>query len=545
VDPICPEGGFQKESLVIQRRTQTKDYWCHQFELTDRDATQLYDLILDEGKPVSTATLAQLVVECHCRWEEKLIEEELSKGAVYQPQDLYEVGEQIIFPALNYVLGTVVDTRPGQNPDYDDFTVIQVQFDEQEVREFASGLQGEHRLNRGERGPDLIALGDLLLPAQLYEKYSSCIDEKLVAFLHDHGDFVHLGDEWFLKGLLVEVHTGQLNIAEALIEVKAMPVPTTEFLDDLDIPTEVAEEVRVFSLNFALEADGRFDNVGDVGRDIWYLRRLTPELVVKPSPRLDIEIEPYERDDISQELLLIEREIDDEGSGEEVMGSSRPIYRTTIALIYPHWRTGTLPLTVRTRGLFPQAATHHTPIVLVDGQTGGKMQGWVVHRASFVYGLEEWYEKYRLPVGAYIKLERTRDPRVITVDFEPRRLKNLWVPIATVEGGVLTFQMRKQPIRCDYDEHLAMGEDNSEEMEALWAETQARGESLFQVMVRIMPELAELSPQGTVHAKTIYSAVNVLKRTPPGPIFSLLSAEPCFVAMGGGYWSFDSALVRH
>ncbi len=99
----------------------------------------------------------------------------------------------------------------------------------------------------------------------------------------------------------------------------------------------------------------------------------------------------YGRQEIDQELLLIEREIDDEGSGEEVMGPSRPIYKTSITLIYPHWRIGTLPLTVRTRGLFPQATTHHTPVVLIDGQSGDKMQGWVVHKEQYVYGLKEWY----------------------------------------------------------------------------------------------------------------------------------------------------------
>jgi hypothetical protein len=63
-------------------------------------------------------------------------------------------------------------------------------------------------------------------------------------------------------------------------------------------------------------------------------------------------------------------------------------------------------------------------------------------------------------------------------------------------------------------------------------------------MTRILPGLVSLSPQATVHAKTIYSAVNVLRRTPPGPVFALLSTEPCFVPMGGGYWTFDPALVR-
>jgi hypothetical protein len=129
------------------------------------------------------------------------------------------------------------------------------------------------------------------------------------------------------------------------------------------------------------------------------------------------------------------------------------------------------------------------------------------------------------------------------VDFEQRRLKNLWIPIAAVQQGKLVFQMRKMGIACEYDDKMTIGEDNADKIDAIWAEVNASGESLFQTMLRIMPSLIELSPQGTVHAKTIYSAVNVLKRMPPGPIFALLSREPCFVSMGGGYWTFDEALL--
>jgi hypothetical protein len=63
-------------------------------------------------------------------------------------------------------------------------------------------------------------------------------------------------------------------------------------------------------------------------------------------------------------------------------------------------------------------------------------------------------------------------------------------------------------------------------------------------MIRLVQELVKLSPQGTVHAKTIYNVVNVLRRTAPGPIFAILSVEPCFVPMGGGYWTFDAARMR-
>jgi hypothetical protein len=521
---------------VIQRRTQTESYWRDQLSPTTEDASLLYERILDAAKPLPMEALTKAVIERHCRKEERLIEAELSKGRVYQPRDRYDVGEYIIFPALDYALGKVVGTRLGRNPDYGEFTVVQVVFaGDDDVREFASGLEGAHKLNGGEGGGAMLGGGDLLPPEELYERYGALVETKLIPFLEGHADFVSFGGQWFLRGLLVEIGIGHLNIAEALIEIRAMPLSGSELAKEIGLPQEVSPEVKLFSLSAALEVDPRFDNVGDSGRDIWYLRRLTPASVVTPPARLRLEIEPYNRQVIAQELLLIEREIDDEGSGEAIMGPSRPIYRTTIALIYPHWRAGTLPLTVRTQGLFPQATTHHTPIVLVDGQAGTKMQGWVVHEAAVVYGLGDWYRRHDLPVGAFIKLERTRDPRIITVDFEPRRLKRLWAPVATAKDGTLVFQMRKLPIMCEYDEHLTISEDRPQAIDDLWEHTHARKDSLFQIM---------LSPQSTVHAKTIYSAVNVLKRTPPGPVFAQLSTEPCFVAMGGGYWTFDGALVR-
>jgi hypothetical protein len=535
---------LMKENPVIQRRTQTAAYWQQQFTLSEKDISYLYGLILDMAKPIATMVLAQEIITRHCRQEEEQIQAELSKGEVYQPSDAYEVGRSILFPALDYALGVVVGTRPGRHPDYGEFTVIQVEFeDDEEVREFASALRGEHRLNRREGEADLLAVGEMLSPQQLYELYGSAVEAKLVDTLRGRKDFVAFGSDWFLNDLLVPIDIGQLNIAEALIEIKAMPLSTTDFLSDLDLPAEVSKEIQILSLNRALEADRRFDNIGDLGRDIWYLRRLTPEPVVKSPARLVIEREPYNRQDISEELLLIEREIDDEGSGEEVMGPSRPLYKTAIALTYPHWRCGTLPLTVRTRGLFPETSNHHSPIVLIDGQSGAKMQGWVVHEGAYVYGLADWYKRYELPVGAFIKLERTRDPRVVNVDFEPRRLKRLWSTMAAVQARKLTFELRKLPISCDYDSYLIIDEANAQAIDQLWEEIHAKGESLLETMIRIMPELVKLSPQGTVHAKTIYSAVNLLRRVPPGPIFALLSTEPCFTPMGGGYWTFEEALV--
>ena len=46
-----------------------------------------------------------------------------------------------------------------------------------------------------------------------------------------------------------------------------------------------------------------------------------------------------------------------------------------------------------------------------------------------------------------------------------------------------------------------------------------------------------LSTQGTVHAKSVYSAVNLLRRAAPGPVFAALVSNPRFQATGGGEFS--------
>jgi len=535
--------GLRKESLVIQLRTQTEAYW-REYALSGEDTSCIYELILEAARPVSTRTLVLAVIEARYLQEKRLVQAKLSKGAVYQPRDHYEVGQKLIFPVFNYALATVVGTRPGHNPDYGDLTVIQVQFEGQdEIREFASELHGQHRLNRQEGEEEWAVADSEQVAAELGERYGSLVEQKLVPALAARDEFVRVDDTWFLRDLLTPITEGHLNIAEALIDIKAMPLPAAELVSHLDLPAEVPEEIQLLSLTLALNADPRFDNVGDSGRDIWYLRRLTPVPVIDPPVHLRLVAEPYDRQVINQELLLIEREIDDEGSGEEVFGPSRPLYKTSLTLTYPHWRAGTLPLTVRTRGLFPTPTHHHSPIVLVDGQSGDRMQGWVVHEHLFVFGLGDWYARYKVPVGALLKLERTRDPRVITVDLEARRLKPVWSRFAAIQDGRLVFQVRKMPVACEYDELIAIGEVDPQAIDEFRLQVAGRGESLFQIMVRVMPELIKLSPQGTVHAKTIYSAVNLLKRVPPGPIFALLSTEPCFVPMGGGYWTFDEALV--
>jgi len=238
-------------------------------------------------------------------------------------------------------------------------------------------------------------------------------------------------------------------------------------------------------------------------------------------------------------MLRWEMEIDDEMTELTVPSTGEEISGATIVLNYPHRRVGTIPLTSKTEGLFPKGDTERMMITLIDGRTGKRMLGWVVHQHKYVYGLKGWYEKYDIPVGAYINLEGTDDPLAVVVDYLPRRKKREWIRVATVVEGQVAFVMRMRAIGCEYDELMILGEDDPAEMDVLWMRAEGDAKPISELMRQVFPELAKLNPQGTVHAKTLYSAINVERRCPPGPILAGLANMACFLAVGDGYWIYD------
>jgi hypothetical protein len=61
------------------------------------------------------------------------------------------------------------------------------------------------------------------------------------------------------------------------------------------------------------------------------------------------------------------------------------------------------------------------------------------------------------------------------------------------------------------------------------------------LIANVFRELAKLNPQSTVHAKTLYAAANVARRSPPGPIFAELVSRPYYSHVGDAYWRFDQS----
>jgi N12 class adenine-specific DNA methylase len=56
-----------------------------------------------------------------------------------------------------------------------------------------------------------------------------------------------------------------------------------------------------------------------------------------------------------------------------------------------------------------------------------------------------------------------------------------------------------------------------------------------------MRELIKLNVQGHVHAQELYSALNILQRTPPGPLLAFLAGSPRYKHVGDLHYRMSEA----
>jgi hypothetical protein len=522
---------------VIQRQTQTTEYW-QGFTLSQSDIEFLHNLLLDAEQPRSTPALAEALIGERCRREEAELRAELGRVVIYQPKKRFAVGDKIIFPSLDFRLGEVIELRPGQNPEYGAFEVITVDFGpDRRQRSFATGLAAPHKLNVN--APEMLISSSAEPPASLLTTAAATLPVMLRTQLGRLVDFATFEDRWFLRSLLADIHVGYLNIAEAAIEMRGAPVETAALLAEMELPAEIKPDVLAFSLNSALSADGRFDQVGPGDKRCWILRRLEPiEAMETPQP---LRFAPilFDRNLVAHDLLQVEWELDDEWSEDVIAEPSAAranLPTTTLLLTYPHWISGTLPLNKHTRPFFPLGHGERTVVTLIDGRWGQRFTAWVVHAGRYVAGLRPWFEQHKLPAGAYIILERRDKSGEIVVDFKPKRMRREWMRKAQVVDGKLAIQLRKGEVACEFDEAIIIGDERPEETARLRASAAFADRPLEQIVYEIFTGLAGLVQSGSVHAKTVYSAVNLVRRCPPGPIFAILTSDARIQEIGGGLY---------
>jgi hypothetical protein len=523
--------------MVLTAVSFREDYW-DEFELQDADIEFLYAHLLEIEMPLTPDELIAALVEDRIQRELKDIESKrLSGGAMYTPKEKYALEDKVVFPAMDYRQAEVIGTRDGQNPDLGEFSVVQVRFENGEEREFASGLE-EHLLNN----PFEQQESDAPSAQAILDENGKTLVRRLERGLEEKPDFVKIAGRWFPRALLVDVNAGHLNLAEAVLDMSAdQPLPTPELVKQLELPSNENPKLVEFSLDLALQEDERFDEVGPAGQILWYLNRLEPEYVRQVPLSLQYREVEYDRDALTDEMLALELNLDDELSPIEKPPAERDFVE--IHLLYSHWRIGTLPLTRRISPFFPTA--YEAPrirFMLVDGETGEKFPGWVVRECGYIFGLDEWYRKRELIPGSTIKVQRGKQPGEVIVSVDSQRSRRDWVRTVLVgaDSGVV-FANLKQVITAVYDERMGIMVPDMETLDQVWDKRRKNPPPFERVVADVARELTKLNPQNHVHVTELYAAVNILRRCPPGPIMALLASRPWYVHVGDLHFRFDDS----
>ncbi len=394
-------------------------------------------------------------------------------------------------------------------------------------RMFAAELDS-HILNAG---PLSTNESDEMNSITILNEHGEQIEIKLEAALNADESLVKIAGSWFPRALLIDINQGQLNLAEAVLDMSGgEPLPTEALIKDVELPAGVNPRLAEFSLNYALQDDERFDEVGPAGRVLWCLHRLEPDYVREvPPPLRYIEIE-HDRTHLTQAMKNLEAQLDDELTPPEENDSNAEYSSVTIALIYPHLRAGTLPMSARTRKLFPTAyESSRVRFTLVDGKTKQRIPAWAVLDHGYVYGLREWYKFQRLIPGSFVQVQRGDNPGEVIVEVKNQRSAKDWVRTVMIgNDGGFVFAMLKQSITAEFNDRMAIHVPDFKSLDPVWEKKR----SFEELVLLTMRELIKSNPQGHVHAQELYAAVNLVRRVPPAPIFALLETKSIFNHVG-------------
>lgn len=512
------------------------DYW-KSITVSKQDLEFIINHLFENETPLTEKELLPVLVAARIATERaSLLKKQQGEGKIYLPKERYQPGEKLVFPSLDWQGGKVVAIRPGMNPEVGEFEVIEVEFGGGSKRSFAAHL-ADHKLNQS---LDILAEDTLLNQERVLAAYGLELEKKLTAALQSDEGLVQIAGRWFPRALLVDVNAGHLNLAEAVLEeANGKPLPPTTLLEQVELPENVNPKLIEFSMNYALQEDERFDEVGPAGEVLWYLHRLEPEDVRQTPLQLRYSPVDYDRSVLTAEMLELEAELKDELS--DLASPPEQVEEVVVSLTYPHWRAGTLPVSARVQTLFPTA--YESPRVrftLVDGQTKEAMPAWVVRQNRYVYGLSEWYRKYNLIPGSLIVVRKGKTRGQVIVEAKTRRPAKEWVRTVLVgrDGGIV-FATLKQNISAEYNERMIVAVPDVSAVDQAWAQVARQRPPLEVTVMNIMRDLTRLNLQGHVHAQELYSAINVIRRCPPGPLLVTLVTQPGFTHVGDMHFRLE------
>lgn len=507
-------------------------------KFSDQDIESLYNHLLEIESPQTLSELTDFLVRKKIEQEKKKATQALkAEGTLYFPKDQYKKGQELLFPSRDFQKGKIVAVRDGISPDYPELQVITVTFTGDEQLEFASNLS-DHALNTYTPKEET---EQAYQPDYVLKTYGKALISKLSELVSANEDLISIGGSYFPRSLLVDISVGYLNLAEAVLEMaEGGPLSTPDLIQQIELPTDTNAKLTEFSMNYALQEDLRFDEVGPAGETLWFLNRLEPDEVRNVPITLQYAGEPVT---LPEE---IEKFVD---FGPEFCDELEPNYQcdsvddVTISLTYPHWRAGTLPLTGKLQKLFPTAyETPRIKFTFRDGDSGETFNGWVVRPSHYISGLSNWYAAEGFIPGSQVHISRSEVPGEVIISADKKHNSKEWIRTFLVGAdGNYVFALLKQVVTCSFDERMAIAIPDVKAIDAIWekyAKTRPQLEKIMQIMMR---ELAKLNPQGHVHAQELYAAINIVKRCPPSPIIDILFNSPWATHMGDLYFRLDDS----
>ena len=515
---------------MVLSNVSLKNNW-DDFQIEEEDIEFIYSYLLEKEVPLHASDLLEAVIVNRIKKEkEEILKKTRGKGKIFLPKDSFEVEEELVFPAYGWKNGKVLEIRDGFNPEFSSFKVMKVKFDDGEIKEIACELS-EHNLNTP---IDLIGENPAFDKAKILsdhrDEFLNCIESAL----EKNKDLVQIAEAWFPRALLVDINKGYLNLIEAILEeAKGGPLTTKELMKQIELDTNENQKLVEFSLNLALQEDERYDEVGPSGEVLWYLHSMEPEDVKKTPLFLKYKDISVTNPEIKHYLSLFEGLTADELEPGEPENANPA---ETISLLYPHWRSGTLPLSNSLIHVFPTAI--ESPRIRFnfrDDETGDVFNGWVVRKQRYVYGLRDWYVDKGILPGSLITLKKGKNPGEIIISCEKSRQNKEWIKTILVgaDKGIV-FAMLKHPIEVNFDERMSIAVPDQDALDAVWQERETLNPE--KIFMQVGHELAKLNPQGHIHAQEMYAAVNVVFRCPPSPVLNFLLTSPAIQHLGDLYF---------
>jgi len=242
-----------------------EEYW-ENLSVSKKDIDFIYNLLLEKEIPLSTEVLLKSLINFRIGQEKDNSEKQFhGKNGVYLPRDGYNIGDKLVFPSLDMKIGEVQDIREGFNPDYENLKVIQVKFETGESKVFASNIP-DHPLNNILDIPEDDPNYD---PDSVYDHHKQYLSDCLKISLNSNEDLVNIAGSWFPRSLLIDVHVGHLNLAEAILEeANGGPIETISLMDQVELKANVDTKLIEFSFDLDLQEDKRFDEVGPAGETL-------------------------------------------------------------------------------------------------------------------------------------------------------------------------------------------------------------------------------------------------------------------------------------